>query len=209
MTANEKMIGGNNLQNVLFPLEYMYITQKEYGTYSHKDSMAMDFAGYSSSGVVTNCPYYAPCDLTLVKIYGSTSPIAVWQSNKKVNFIDGTIDYLTIGFAHDDNITTFTVGDTRKQGEIIGHTGTYGHATGDHVHIEMAKGEYAGFYQNDYGVWCLNNQVHIYNTMGVNNTKIIVGDDYNWRKFIPYVATKKKSIIPLCMCKALRGVITT
>ena len=48
----ETSVGNNGKQNVLFPLEYMYITQGENGGYSHQGSYSMDFVGYNASGVV-------------------------------------------------------------------------------------------------------------------------------------------------------------
>ena len=108
MIANETMVGKNKLQNLLFPLEYMYITQGENGSYSHQGDYSMDFSGWGASGVITRCPYYAPCDCTLVAKFGTAS--LVWQSDKKVNYIDGSVDYATIGFTHDNDFANFNVG---------------------------------------------------------------------------------------------------
>lgn len=178
MRAGQKSRGGNGYQNALFPLSFMYMTQGEgNNSYSHNGTYAMDFAGYGVNGVMTNCPYYAPFDCTCVAIWGSTSPMIVWESNDKVNYVDGTLDYMTIGFVHDDNTPSFHVGDTRSQGDVIGHTGTYGTAVGDHVHIEVAKGQYAGYRQNSYGIYMLRNPYHIYNALGINDT-IIIKDYY-------------------------------
>ena len=178
----ETSVGSNGKQNVLFPLEYMYITQGEDGGYSHQGSYSMDFVGYNESGVVLNAPYYAPCDLTLVYITGSSDAL-VWQSNDVVNFIDGTTDYICFEFGHDDNIPNYKVGDKKLQGQVIGHTGTRGNVTGDHVHMTIVKGKYAGYYKNSYDVWCLVNQYHLYNGVGVNDTNIINGYGYTWKKW--------------------------
>lgn len=178
MIAGQKSRGTNGKDNALFPLAYMYLTQGEYEyTYSHNGTYAMDFAGYGSSGVILNCPYYAPFDCHCVAIWGSSSPMVVWESDSEVNYVDGTTAYMCIGFVHDDNVSTFHVGDRRRQGDIIGHTGTYGVGTGDHVHIEVASGHYAGYYQNSSGIYQLRNEYHIYNALGVNDT-VLVKDYY-------------------------------
>lgn len=202
MQLNQKSRGNNGYQNFLFPLSYLYISQGEDGDYSHKGTYAMDFIGYDANGRVYNCPYYAPFDCHCVAIWGSENPMVVWQSDEKVNFIDGAFDYACIGFVHDDNVLSFNVGDTRNQGDIIGHTGTYGNVTGDHVHIEVAKGEYAGYYQNNYGIYTLRNAYHLYNAMGVNDTVLVSEHTggYNWRYFsetpTPPIPTKKRKNFP-------------
>ena len=176
MRAGQKSKGNNNMDNALFPLEYMYITQGEYEyTYSHDGTYAMDFQGWGPNGRVLHCSYYAPFDCHCVAIWGSSSPMVVWQSDQPVNYVDGTSDYMCIGFCHDNNIPSFRVGDTRSQGDTIGHTGTYG-ASGDHVHMEVAKGLYAGYYQNSHGVYQLRNEYHLYNALGVNDT--VLTHDY-------------------------------
>lgn len=203
MIANQKSVGSNGYQNMLFPLEYMYITQGENGSYSHKGTYAIDFQGYGANGRIYNCPYYAPFDCTCVAIWGSTSPMIVWQSDNPVNLVNdisGLPKYMCIGFVHDDNTLSFHVGDTRKQGDIIGHTGTYGNVTGDHVHIEVCEGKYNGYHQNSDGVWMLNNEYHIYNACGINDTVLVVDGGYNWKQFthtpIPPAPSIKKKKFP-------------
>lgn len=193
MRAGQKSTGRNGKDNALFPLEYMYMTQGEgNNSYSHNGTYAMDFAGYGSSGVILNCPYYAPFDCHVVAIWGSTSPMVVWESDSEVNYVDGTTNYMCIGFVHDDNTPSFQVGDRRRQGDIIGHTGSYGIGTGDHVHIEVASGHYAGYRQNSYGIYMLRNPYHIYNALGVNDTILVkdyyinqqgVRENYPWQYF--------------------------
>lgn len=194
MLAGQKSYGSNGYQNFLFPLEYMYITQGSYSsTSTHNGCYAMDFQGWGPNGRVYNCPYYAPFDCTCVAKWGSTSPMAVWQSDNPVNTIGyGLPIVCCIGFVHDDNINSIHVGDHKLQGEVIGHTGTYGHASGDHVHIEAKTGPYNGYYQNSQGVYMLRDSTWLYNIMGVNDTHLThdyyvnhagVKVEYNWREF--------------------------
>jgi hypothetical protein len=185
MRANTQYIGTNGKQNFMWPLDSMWITQKEGGSYSHKGTYALDNQGYSESTGqrVYQQPYYAPCDCRLVKRYGSSSPSLVWVSTVEVNFIDGTSGYACFAFTHDDDTMSFTIGETRRQGELIGHTGTYGKVTGDHVHIEVKKGGYDGYRQNSYGNWMLKNSTHVYSLMGVDDVAIKDDKGYNFQEF--------------------------
>lgn len=204
MLANHTYTGSNNKQNSMFPLEYMYLTQGEGGSYSHAGTYAMDFQGYDSNGRVYNCPYYAPVDLTLVAISDSASHGYVYTSNQQVNFIDGTSDYLTILVAHDS--TSYSVGRTVSQGQLLGHTGTYGVATGDHVHIEVKKGTYEGCHYNSYNIYMLTNSTHIYDLLGKDDTVIVEDGDYNWRDYgtSPTPITIKKKFPWVLYARKLR-----
>lgn len=195
MVAGERSIGSNGLENFLFPLDEMYITQGSYtATYSHNGCYAMDFVGWNGNNQVAHYPYYAPFTCYLRQIWGSTSPMLVWESLTPVNFVDGTTDYACIGFVHDDDTPSFQIGENRQQGDLIGHTGTYGNASGDHVHIEAKKGTYDGYHQNSDGVWMLTNSTWLYDLMGVNDTVLYktyyvnhngVRVNYPWRQFGP------------------------
>ena len=192
MLAGERSFGSNGKENFLFPLEYMYLSQGSYtATYSHNGCYAMDFIGWGANGRIYKCPYYAPFSCHLVRRWGSSSPSLVWQSDDEVNFVDGTTDYACIQFTHDDDVMQFTIGESRVQGQLIGHTGTYG-ASADHVHIEAKKGTYDGYHRNSYGVYMLTNSTWLYNLMGVNDTVLRktyyvnhngVRVNYPWREF--------------------------
>lgn len=193
MQAGQTGYGANGLQNFLFPLDEMYITQGSYtATYSHNGCYAMDFVGWNGSQVNTY-PYYAPFDCTLVEKWGSSSNYqCVWQSDHEVNFIDGTTGYACIGFNHDPNNALFVVGAHRYQGEQIGTTGEYGAPGSPHIHIEAKKGTYDGYHQNSDGVYMLTNSTWLYDLMGVNDTTLYktyyvnhngVRVDYPWEQF--------------------------
>ena len=175
MQAGQTGYGRNGKQNFLFPLDEMYITQGSYtATYSHNGCYAMDFVGWSSStGQINTYPYYAPFDCHLVAKWGSSSNYqCVWESDDEVNFIDGTTGYACIGFNHDPNNATVTIGTRKRQGEQIGTTGTYGAPNNPHIHIEAKKGTYSGYHQNSNGVYMLTGSTWLYDLMGVNDTTI-------------------------------------
>ena len=185
----------------MFPLENMYITQGENGTYSHQGSLAMDFAGMDSNGnQVLRCPYYAPCDLKLINIVDNASHSYVYQSLNKVYFPNGEYDYLNLLVAHDDD--SYSVGRVVLQGGLLGKTGTTGNVTGDHVHMECKIGQFNGMYHNQYGTYMMRNASHLYNALGVNDTNLLRPLNYPWRLF--YHGGRKKKGFPWYIVYALQ-----
>ncbi len=179
MRQFDRLYDSQGYEVMLFPMEYMNISQGEGGSYSH--DLAMDFLGWNALGRVYNCPYYAPCTCKCVAHFGAGN--STWESVNPVHLPDGRITKVTFCFDHDDG-TLFPIGTVIQQGAYIGASGTTGVATGDHMHFNTAIGDYAGyelisgtqFYQ-------LKNSSHIYDTCYVNNTVIIDGDTYNWQIF--------------------------
>ena len=189
MLAHQTGYGANGKQNFLFPLTDLWLEQG-YGTdsYSHQGTYAMDFLGYYNGLRMSEAPYFAPFDCTCVAITTGTNPRIVWTSDQEVNFIDGTVGRATIEFIHDNDTPSFNVGDHRNQGDVIGHTGEYGTATGDHVHIEAKKGLYEGHtYLSQYSHYVMNNSSPLTELIGVNNTPILHttyrGVTYTWNTF--------------------------
>ena len=183
MRANERLVASDGYEVLLFPLEYMNISQGEH-------TLAIDFLGWGAFGRILKCPYYAPCSCTCIASTGSDNRI--WQSNNKVHLADGTLDYVCWVQAHDD--TPLPVGTTKSQGELIGHTGTEGITTGDHLHLNVALGTYSGW-DPETSNTRLKNSIHIYNAMYVNDTTIINGEGYNWRTWTqPTPTTRNKNV---------------
>lgn len=142
MQAHQKSIK-DGIQNILFPVEHMNITQGNNGSYSHQGVNALDLAGYKGG-----CsPLYAPFDVVCVGVDGPDLGNAVfWQSQNKVRFADGTIDYATIMIIHDNNLDGIRAGVKYSQGTQIANAGTAGRATGNHNHFEIAKGKFTHKY---------------------------------------------------------------
>ena len=193
MIAGERMIGTNGKECFLFPLENMWLTQGSYtATATHNGCYAMDFDGYLNGSFQTHVPFYAPFSCHLVDKWGrSTNYQAVWQSDDVVNFVDGTVDYACFAYNHDNGIPSLVIGETRTQGQLMGHTGNYG-ASNDHLHIEAKKGTYDGYHRNSQGVYMLTNSTWLYLLMGVNDTNLVhtyyvnhngVRVNYPWREF--------------------------
>lgn len=180
MKPLEKLIATDGNEVLLFPLEYLYMSQDEGGNYSHLYTYSIDLLGWGANGRIYKCPYYAPCTLKCVTV---SSGSVVWESVNKVHWADGTLDYVTMHFAHDDNTSNHYVGQVIQQGDLIGHTGTTGNVTGDHLHLNTARGHYAGFYDVGTGHYQLRNATHVYNTMYVNDTIIKQGYGHNWKTY--------------------------
>ena len=103
------------MEKAVLMMDYLNITQGSGGEFSHKGDKAIDLAG-KDGGID---PLKAPFTGTIKRIYEPSN--GVWlESNEKVLYADGTIDYMTVLTLHDDDISNLKVGDVIKQGEIYG-----------------------------------------------------------------------------------------
>lgn len=204
MYAGQKLIASDGYEVALFPMADMYLTQGEYGSISH--DLAMDFQGWSNGQRVFHCPYYAPFSCTCVRAGGSGENYRIFTSDTPVHCADGGLGVMTFVVMHDNNPIA-NVGDHFTQGDLIGHSGTAGAGgsyVGDHMHLNMAWGGYAGWTPTTHGApyYELTNSVHIYNVTYVNDTVLTVDGGYNWRVYdgstppTPPVTTTKKKKFP-------------
>jgi hypothetical protein len=147
---------------------------------SHIESNAIDVAG-KDAGIEN---IYAPFDGVIMKIWKNGN--TVWlESIDKVLFADGTEDWATAAFTHDNDVNDLRVGQRVKQGDPFYQEGTAGNASGNHVHLEIAKGKFTGtgWYKNSKGYWVLNNSVPPWTAFWVPGDVQILNDyAYNWRK---------------------------
>ena len=121
----------------LFPADSMRITQTAYDTYSHMRQNALDMQP-------TNSMAFAPFNAKIVRMDpGYITCNGVWiQSVDKVRYADGSYDYMTVLFMHDDNISNLSVDQMLTQGEYFYQSGTTGNSSGAHIHIAVYRGEY-------------------------------------------------------------------
>lgn len=182
MIANQKLVASDGKEVMLFPLEYINISQGENGVYSHQGTLNIDFLGWGSNGRVMHAPIYAPCSCTCVAVISGSDNGRVFQSLAPVHTPRG-LETVTFMFFH-DNTPIASVGDTFTQGDLIGHTGTAGNVTGDHMHFNTANGTYAGGHRvPPANQWELINSEHIYDICYDNDTVIINGYGYNWQEY--------------------------
>ncbi len=145
-------------QNALWFMDDLKITQVPGGDYSHKGTQNFDVVGVKNNNIK------APFDCKIVKIhkgktYGNT---VIIESTNKVLYADGTTDYMSMCFAHDNDISDLSVGKSLKQGQVFYQTGTYGNVTGRHSHVTVIKGKYKNdmWTKNRYDNYCSPNAIN-------------------------------------------------
>ena len=164
-------------EDILFPMEICNITQGD-NTGTHKGAYAVDLAGKDTG----RDNAYMPFTGVIKAIDSPANGNALFiQSTNKVRFADGTIDYCTVMFVHDNERTGWAVGKTFKQGVQIYTEGTAGKAYGNHIHFEIAKGKFVHMYDlNKYGVYELPNNIPVEKACFMDNTTIKQGIA-NWK----------------------------
>lgn len=175
MQPGQTLTGDGGLQVCLFPLPVLNVTQTSSpGSFSHCCGHPFDCVG-----ATTTANYYAPCDMRLIYAGPTANGMPrIWQSQQEV-ITPGGVGYVCIEFGHDNNPPYSAIGSTVKQGQLIGHTGTAGMVTGDHVHIDQAHG--TGKTLADYGIicsggnecWALDDSVQPTDIFYINDTTII------------------------------------
>lgn len=181
MVAGQQLYTDNNVQVMLFPLPCIYISQGENGSYSHEGTLNIDFLGWNSSGRVKKMSYYAPCDCRCV-MKSTSAYYNCWNSSNQVYCADGVTRYVCWQNIHGNYL--LDVGVTLRQGQKMGVTGSYGQATGDHLHFNVANGHYAGQERvPPNNRWTLKNSLHIYNTCFINDTTIYHNLGYTWHEY--------------------------
>ncbi len=168
------------MQKAVLSLDYLNITQGSNNSFSHKGDKAIDIAGKDSSISSLRAPFTG----TIKKIYEPDN--AVWlESNDKVLYADGTKDYMTVLTVHSNDISNLYVGKVVNQNDVYYYEGTKGNAFGNHIHLAVGRGKFSGsgWYKNEYGVWCINNQYDIYDALFLLDTVNIINDlGYNFKK---------------------------
>lgn len=146
------------MQKFMYVSPYIRITQG-YMTGSHKSSYAIDDGGSDTGKDYIIAPY----DGTVKKIYNQFENEVFFVSDDKVLFADGTVDYATTMFVHQDSPMAYGMALNKhyKQGEKIyieggrfkGRNGVF--AT--HLHVEFARGRDANWYKNASNIYSLKN----------------------------------------------------
>ena len=159
------------MEYAMYPSKIIRITQRHgAGTYSHSRNYAVDEAG--ADGGIGNI--IAPFTGIIKRIYTKDANEVWLESKNKVKYADGTEDYMTIMFAHDNSVTSLYVGKEIKQGEVFYQEGTKGQASGNHVHFECGKGKFTGTgWHQDGNAWDINNGKLVTECLWVDDTYTI------------------------------------
>lgn len=168
------------MEKPLFPSEYIRITQG-YSQGTHKDSYAIDNAG-KDSGI---SDIYAPYTGIIKKVYKNDANEVWLESSEKVEYADGTIDYLTMLFAHANNVDNLFVGKVIKKGEAFYKEGTKGNASGNHCHIECGRGRFSnsGWHKNNSGYWSIDNGIKPESCLWIDDSiKVLNDNGYKFKK---------------------------
>lgn len=153
-----------------FPLPIMKLTQLAYETASHGNSNHIDCGGSITMA-------FAPFTGT-VKYTSLNFGVTVFQSNSKVYYADGRLDYMTVMFMHGKCL--YKAGDVVPQGtnmyEIHGY-GKNGVAAYD-PHLDM--GIYAGARSDTGSTYSYFGNTYAFKALYVNSnkTKSIIEEGY-------------------------------
>ena len=184
MQPLQRLFDSDGNEVVLFPMEYLYLSQGEH------QQLALDFLGWNSLGRVYNCPCYAPISCRVVYT-GNDHNMICWSLNP-VRLADGSVSNISILVAHSETPPS-SVGTVIQQGQLWYHSGNYGHSTGDHLHMEVAKGHVTW----DGTGLHLDNPEHLYNVMAINDTTLVNDMGFNWQEYdgiTPTPTNKKKKV---------------
>jgi len=151
---------------LFYPTKVMGITQTYLGMFSHEKSYKGKPQSFPIDEACSDTGrdwLYCTCDeLEVKKIYGVgiSGGNTFWlQSTSKVK-TPTFEDFITIMVVHpnDDDMSKLKIGQKFKRGEQIVREGKDGDATGNHFHIEVAKGKFAGagWLKNSLGAWVIS-----------------------------------------------------
>lgn len=165
------------MEKFMYPSIYMRITQG-YGEGSHKGTFAVDDGGSDSGKDYAIAPYSG----TVKKIYEQYENEVFFVSDEPVEFADGTIDYATTMFIHQNSPMKYgmAVGKHYNQGEKIyvegGRYNGKNNVYPSHFHFEFAKGTDANWHKNANGIYMLNNSLPPQDCCFINNSYHILND---------------------------------
>lgn len=207
------------MEKPIYPMRNMRITQG-YNEGTHKNSFAIDDAGKDTNIETLIAPFTG----YIKKIYVNDANEVWLESENEVEYPDGTIDYMTIMFAHSNDVKNLYIGKRINQKEEFYKEGTKGNATGNHCHIECGKGRFtgSGWYKNESGYYSINNGKKPEECLWVDDgINIINNNNYNFKRIINKFddeqknnednkdnnkVTDNKKLIYMCEKKDLYGI---
>lgn len=155
-------------EKAMYPADMLLVTQGPFDIYSHQNQNATDVQ------VAKGDSLFAPFTCEVVAINEACGNVVYIQSVSKVLFADGSYDYMTCLFMHDNDISDIYIGEIILQGQDFYEMGTAGFTMGEHVHISCYRGEYSKSMKVDNTD---DNAVNIWDAFFVPED-ITVRDDY-------------------------------
>ncbi|MBO5496713.1 MAG: InlB B-repeat-containing protein, partial [Oscillospiraceae bacterium] len=122
----------------MFPAAVLQVSQIPYGSYSHAETLATD--------ILPEGDVFAPFTGEIVHMDSSYGYV-VLQSLDKVHWADGSLDYMSVGFMHDNDTTDLQTGQIIAQGTPFYQAGMRspdGYVTAPHVHLVVIRGKAEG-----------------------------------------------------------------
>ena len=163
------------IQDILLPMEYFRCLQGDFE--GNHPWYACDMSGKDSGRDL----FYAPVDVICVATNPKDGNAVWWQSQEKVRFADGTIDYFTMMVLHDNTLSGIYVGVRYAQGQQIAQEGTAGYANGNHLHVEVAKGKFQKMYAHNERGYYLPNGIAIETVCFADNTTFLTSKNWHWK----------------------------
>lgn len=175
MKAGQTSVRGG-IEDILIPMENFKCTQGDFeGNHPY---YACDMAGKDAGRELAYLPFSAVCKAVDSTQNGNA---VCWESLSPVRFADGTIDYCVVMVIHDNDLSGIAPGVVYPQGHQMAQEGTAGFATGNHLHMEFAKGRFTAMYaKNDKGYYLPNGQP-IENCCFSDGTVFINSANWNWK----------------------------
>ncbi len=128
---------GAGVERAMYPGDMLLVTQAPFEEYSHGTQNATDVQ------VTPGSSFFAPFSCKVTAINEASGNVVWVQSLSKVLYADGSYDYMTVLYMHDDDISDIYIGEILLQGQYFYEMGTAGYADGAHVHISCFRGEYS------------------------------------------------------------------
>ena len=178
------------MEKPIYPSPYMRITQG-YNEGTHVDSFAIDEAGMDGGIDYILAPFTG----VIKKIYRQDANEVWLESLEPVEYPDGTIDYMTMMFAHSNDVSNLFIGKKINQKDRFYFEGTKGNATGNHCHFECGKGKFSGtgWHGNSKGYWVINNSKNPTECLWIDDSiKVLDSHGYTFRK----VEVKEEPVLP-------------
>lgn len=164
-------VSAASYETAWFPAPSMHITQIAYESYSHGSCNAIDI---SPGGNV-----FAPFTGKIVQL-DSRWGFVLFQSTDKVYYADGSLDYMTVGFMHDSNISNLRRNQIITQGTAFYQAGGMGNgnpnAYGKHVDISVLRGRRNSV--RSYG----RGDTYAYDGFFINKSKTTINRNSNFGK---------------------------